>query len=59
MVNEISILRGIAIATNNAFLNPKKNSRTKSTKTNPEKILFSRFFTLCLMSFDWSTVKLK
>ena len=51
-INEINILSGIARATNVAFLNPSRINSTIRTSTNPENMLFSKFFTLLLISKD-------
>ena len=47
---------GMAIPTKSAFLNPKKNKRTRITKRTPIIILFSRFSTCFLVSLDISLV---
>ena len=41
----INIDKGIAIPTNDALRNPRKNSNTRITKITPEIILFSRLLT--------------
>ena len=42
---------GIAKPTNNAFLNPKKNIKTVTTKIIPNKILFTKSST-CPIVFE-------
>ena len=53
---ERSILNGIAIPTNKAFLSPKKNNRTSTTNRIPKMILFSNSLTILLVSSLWSLV---
>ena len=49
---DMSIERGMATPTNNAFLNPKKNSNTPTTRIIPRIIEFSRLETISLVTFD-------
>ena len=44
-INERNMENGIATPTNNAFLKPKKNKRTKTTKITPKTMEFSRLLT--------------
>ena len=48
----MSIERGIATPTKSAFLNPKKNNKTPTTKMIPKMIEFSRFETMSRVLFD-------
>ena len=45
---------GIANPTNKAFLNPRKNINTKTTKITPKIILLTRSFTWFSVILDWS-----
>ena len=54
--NEINIESGIATPTNKAFLNPRKNNSTPTTKRTPKMIEFSRLLICDLILFDWSLV---
>ena len=53
---ESSILNGIAIPTKSAFLNPKKNKRTRTTNSIPKMMLFSNSETILRVSSLWSLV---
>ncbi len=55
-MKEINIDSGIAIPTKRAFLIPKKNSKTTTTKITPSMILFSRSDTIVLVSLVMSLV---
>ena len=48
----INIESGIAIPTNMAFRNPKKNNKINTTKITPEMILFSKLETISLVCTD-------
>ena len=50
---EIHIESGIDRPTNSAFLTPRKNIRTNTTKITPEKMLFSNVLTCSLVFLDW------
>ncbi len=55
---DISIDIGMAIPTNNAFRNPRKNSKTPTTRMIPKMIEFSRLDTISRVTLDWSLVRL-
>ena len=56
MRNDINIESGIAIPTNIAFLVPRKNNSTRTTRITPKMILFSRFETISFVCLLWSLV---
>ena len=49
IINDIHIERGIDNPTKSAFLTPKKNINTKTTKITPLNILFSSVLTCSLV----------
>ena len=51
-INERNIEKGMAIPTKSAFLKPKKNKSTKTTKITPNTIEFSRLLTCDLIIID-------
>ena len=44
-MNDINIDNGMAIPTNKAFLKPKKNNNTATTRITPNMMEFSRLLT--------------
>ena len=54
IARDINIDIGIAIPTKSAFLNPKKNSSTKTTMTTPKIILLTKSVTWFSVNSDWS-----
>ena len=52
IINDISIERGIATPTKSAFLKPKKNNKTPTTKIIPKMMEFSRFETMSRVLLD-------
>ena len=44
-MKDINMDKGIATPTNKAFLNPKKNNKTATTKMTPKMIEFSKLLT--------------
>jgi len=48
-MKDINMDKGIATPTNRAFLSPKKNSKTATTKMTPKMMEFSRLLTCDLI----------
>ena len=56
IIKDRNIENGIAIPTNSAFLNPKKNSNTNTTRITPNTMEFSKLLTCERIIIDWSLV---
>ncbi len=54
IMSDINMDIGMAKPTNMAFLNPKKNIKTVTTKITPKIMLFTKSSTCPMVTEDWS-----